>query len=112
MSAPSDSPMCRVTLATARPPRNPTRDPLRFRVADLRPGDHLRSLVDHPLRSREQPAERGLQTVPPVLPVVPVADLFVAHVEAVLAHVRHETAVLVDQRLVDAARDIDTLGRV
>src|SRR6267142_4677010 len=85
-SAPNDSPMRRVTSAMGS------------------------SLVDEAQRPREQPGQAFAEAVAPVLPVVPVASLDEAHLHAGGREQRHHRAVLVDERLVNAAAEEDALA--
>src|SRR6478672_512074 len=71
---------------------------------------HLRSsLVDELLGSGEEPRESVTETVAPVLPVVAVARLRVAHRHASVAEDRDHRPVRGDERLVDAARHEETV---
>src|SRR6478672_4937636 len=77
---------------------------------------HLRSsLVDELLGSGEEPRETVAETVAPVLPVVAVARLGVAHRHPRLAEDGDHRPVRGDERLVDAARHeepVDDRGRL
>src|SRR5690349_7927388 len=75
------------------------------------PRRDLSLLIDHPQRPREQPRQPLAQAVAPVLPVVTVARLDEAHVHAGALQQRHQRAVLVDERLVDATGDEDAVDR-
>src|SRR6476620_3366012 len=63
----------------------------------------LLSLVDELLGSREEPGQAVAEPVAPVLPVVAVARLGVAHRHAGVTEDRHHRPVRGDERLVDAA---------
>src|SRR6476619_8008866 len=72
------------------------------------------SFVDELLGSGEEPGQAVAEAVAPVLPVVAVARLRVAHRHAGLAEDRDHRPVRADARLVDAARHddlVDARGR-
>src|SRR2546423_3783953 len=80
-SAPSDSPMRRVTSAMRS------------------------SLVNEAQRPGEEPGQTFPEAVAPVLPVVPVAGFHEADFHAGRREQRHHRAVLVDQGFVDSAAE-------
>src|SRR5262245_47233324 len=136
MSAPSDSPIRFVTTAKDDPPPRPPGargaaswhepharamygvrlllQPILAQPTYLVPGGvRLRShalFVDQADRAGEEPRQTFAEAVAPVLPVVAVAGLDEAHLHAGVLEARDERAVVVDEALVDAARDEHAFG--